>query len=119
VMNWPPVAVSVCATESLLVTLTVEPGATDTLMGENMKFEIVMDFVDFAAPDPLADPDPDDPDPPPLHAARRSAPARTRTSAPPLNRRVGSRTAQTAWDVGLNATGVPEEVCAPGYIPST
>jgi hypothetical protein len=41
------------------------------------------------------------------------------TSAPPLNRRVGSRMAQTAWDVGLNASGVPEEVCAPGYIPST
>ena len=80
-----------------------------------------MELVDFAAPDPLADPDPDpdDSDPPPPHAAKSSAPARTRTSAPPLNRRVGSRAAQTAWDVGLNATGVPEEVCAPGYIPST
>jgi hypothetical protein len=92
VSNWPPVAVSVCVTESLLVTLTLEPGATAI---------------------------PDDPELPPLHAARSSAPARTRTSAPPLNRRVGSRSAQTAWDVGLNASGVPEEVCAPGYIPST
>ena len=125
VLNWPPVAVSVCATESLFVTLTVEPGATETLMGENMKFDMVMALVDFAppdpleAPDPLEDVDPDEPDPPLLHAARSSAPPRTRTSAPPLHRRAGSRMAQTAWDVGLNASGVPEAVCAPGYIPST
>ena len=126
VLNWPPVAVSVCATESLFVTLTVAPGATVACMGENMKFEMVMASV-LAAPDPLAaldvdvdaaEPDPDEPEPP-LHAARSSAPPRTRASAPPLNRRVGSRTTQTACDVGLNASGVPEEVWAPGYIPRT
>src|SRR5271156_1070357 len=117
VSNLPPVAVRVCATESLLVTVTVEPGATETLMGENMKFEIVMALDDFAPADddpddePLEEADPEGPDPPLLHAARSSAPARTRTSAPPLNRRVGSRIAQTAWDVGLKASGVPEEVC--------
>jgi hypothetical protein len=102
-------------------------------MGANMKFEMVTDVVvvDAAALDPLdpddpddADDDPDeadDPDPPPLlvHAARSSAPARTRTSAPPLYRRARSRNTQTACDVGLNASGVPEEVWAPGYIPST
>ena len=118
VLNCPPVAVNVCVTESLLVTLTVEPGATDALMGENMKFEMVTDLVAVAA---LAL-DPDDPDPPPLlllQAARSSAPARTRTNAPPLHRRARSRSTQTACDVGLNASGVPEEVWAPGYIPST
>ena len=92
-------------------------------MGENMKFEMVMALVDFAPPDPDPDPleeaDPGGSDPPLLHAARSSAPPRTRASAPPLNRRVGSRIAQTAWDVGLNASGVPEEVCDPGYMPST
>ena len=91
-------------------------------MGENMKFEMVMALVDFApaaaAADRLEEADPD-PDPPLLQAARSSAAARTRTTAPPLNRRAGSRIAQTACDVGLNASGVPEEVCAPGYIPST
>jgi len=83
----------------------------------------VIDLVDVAAPDLLEEllPDePDEPDPPPLlHAARSSAAARTRTAAPPLHRRAGSRTAQTACDVGLKARGVPDEVCAPGYIPST
>jgi hypothetical protein len=94
-------------------------------MGENMKFEMVMALDDVAAaePDPdvdvLEEAEPDEPDPPPLHAARSSAPARTRTSAPPLSRRAGSRMPQTAWDVGLNASGVPEAVCVPGYIPST
>ena len=49
VSNWPPVAVSVCVTESLLVTLTVEPGATVAGMGENMKLEMVMDLVVVAS----------------------------------------------------------------------
>src|ERR1700678_2458831 len=116
VLNWPPVAVSVCVTESLLVTLTVEPGATAACMGENMKFEMVIDFVDAAAPDPLEELGLNEPDPPPLlHAARSSAAARTRTTAPPLHRRAGSRIIQTACDVGLKASGVPDEVCAPGY----
>jgi hypothetical protein len=62
-------------------------------MGENMKFEIVMEFVDLAA-DPLEELALDGPEPPPpLHAARSSAPARTSTSAPPLHRRIGSRIA--------------------------
>jgi hypothetical protein len=117
----------VCVTESLLVTVTVAPGATVALMGENMKLEMVMEVV-LVLLDPVAtldvdvdavEPVPDELEPPPLHAARSSAPARTRTSAPPLYRRAGSRMAQTAWDVGLNASGVPDEVCAPGYIPST
>jgi hypothetical protein len=46
------------------------------------------------APDPLVELELalDEPDPPPLlHAARSSAAPRTRTTAPPLNRRVGSR----------------------------
>jgi hypothetical protein len=71
------------------------------LIGENMKLEMVMELV-LVALDPLAaldvdvdaaDPDPEEPEPPLLHAARSSAPPRTRTSAPPLNRRVGSRIA--------------------------
>jgi hypothetical protein len=121
VSNWLPVAVNVWATESLFVTLTVEPAATDTLIGENMKFAMVMELVAVAAPDPLdvVVPDPDELPPPLLQAARSSAAPRTRTTAPPLNRRAGSRTAQTACDVGLNANGVPEEVCEPGYMPST
>jgi hypothetical protein len=62
-------------------------------MGENMKFEMVIDLVDVVAPDPLEELALDEPDPPPLlHAARSSAAARTRTTAPPLNRRAGSRT---------------------------
>jgi hypothetical protein len=61
-------------------------------MGENMKFEMVIAFVDVAA-DALDELPLDEADPPPLlHAARSSAAARTRTTAPPLNRRVGSRT---------------------------
>ena len=97
-------------------------------MGENMKFEMVMVLVDVA-PAPLAPrrwsevaplPEPDGLEPPPLQAARSSAPPRTRTSAPPLHRSYRfPHHAQTAWEVGLNARGVPEEVCAPGYIPST
>jgi hypothetical protein len=64
-------------------------------MGENMKLEMVIDLVDVA-PDPLDELELelalDEPDPPPLlHAARSSAAPRTRTTAPPLNRRVGSR----------------------------
>jgi hypothetical protein len=59
-------------------------------MGENMKFEMVMAFVDFADADPAEELDPD-PDPPLLQAARSSAAARTRTTAPPLNRTAGSR----------------------------
>src|SRR5271170_7006651 len=108
VLNWLPTAVRVCVTESLFVTVTVDPGATDTLMGENMKFEMVMEFVDVAVPDPS---EVDEPEFPPLQADRSSAPARTRTSAPPLYRRIGSRIAQTAMEVGLNASGVPEGVC--------
>ena len=74
------------------MTLTFDPGATDACMGENMKFEMVIDSVDVAAPDPPEEPDADEPDPPPLlHAARSSAAPRTRTTAPPLNRRTGSR----------------------------
>jgi hypothetical protein len=62
-----------------------------------MKLEMVIDLVDVA-PDPLDELELelelalDEPDPPPLlHAARSSAAPRTRTTAPPLNRRVGSR----------------------------
>jgi hypothetical protein len=66
-------------------------------MGENMKFEIVMAFVDVApADDPPEAAAFGEPELPLLHEARSSAPARTMTSAPPLNRRVGSRMAQTA-----------------------
>jgi hypothetical protein len=91
-LNRPPVAVSVCVTESLLVTLTVDPGATDACMGENMKFEMVIDLVDVVAPDPLEAPEAGEPDPPPLlQADRSSAAPRTRTTAPPLNRRTDSR----------------------------
>jgi hypothetical protein len=72
-------------------------------MGENMKLEMVMEDV-LVLLDPAAalavdvdvdvdEPDPDELEPPLLHAARSSAPPRTRTSAPPLNRRVGSRIA--------------------------
>src|SRR5271156_6806682 len=110
VSNWPPVAVSVCVTESLLVTLTVEPGATAACMGENMKFDMAIDLVDVAAPDPLEELALGETGRPLLHAARSSAAARTRTTAPPLNRRAGSRTTQTACDVGLKANGVPDEV---------
>jgi hypothetical protein len=99
VSNWPLVAVSVCVTESLLVTVTVAPGVTVAFIGENMKLEMVMELV-LVALDPLAAldvdvdaADPEEPEPPLLHAARSSAPPRTRTSAPPLNRRVGSRIA--------------------------
>jgi hypothetical protein len=53
---------------------------------------------------------------PPPQAARSRAPATTRTPAPLLNRVV---MAQTAMLVELNAMGVPPEVCAPGYMPST
>jgi len=89
-----------------------------------MKFDMAIDLVDVAAPDPLEELALDEPalgetGRPLLHAARSSAAARTRTTAPPLNRRAGSRTTQTACDVGLKANGVPDEVCAPGYIPST
>jgi hypothetical protein len=60
-------------------------------MGENMKFEMVIALVDVAA-DPPEELALDEPDPPPLlHAARSSAAPRTRTTAPPLNRRAGSR----------------------------
>ena len=80
-----------------------------------MKFEMVTALVAVAA-----ELDVDDADPPVLpHAARSSAPARTRTSAPPLDHRAGSRSTQTACDVGLKASGVPDELWAPGYIPST
>jgi hypothetical protein len=67
-------------------------------MGENMKFEMVMEFVLFAAPDPVdaLEFEPvlglDEPDPPSLQAARSSAAPRTRTTAPPLSRLAGSRT---------------------------
>jgi hypothetical protein len=71
-------------------------------MGEYMKFEMVMEVVDVASPAPPADPDVDvepdaapdgEDDPPPLpQAARSSADPRTRTIAPPLYRRTGSRT---------------------------
>jgi hypothetical protein len=62
-------------------------------MGENMKFEMVIDSVDVAAPEPLEESDADGLDPPPLlHAARSSAAPRTRTTAPPLYRRTDSRT---------------------------
>jgi len=66
-------------------------------MGENIKLEMVIAFVDVAADPldelPLDELPLDEADPPPLpHAARSSAAARTRTTAPPLNRRVGSRT---------------------------
>jgi hypothetical protein len=97
-------------------------------MGENMKLEMLMEWADVATPaaavvedpDEVKDPDEaDDPEPPLLQAARSSAPARTRTTAPPRSRVADARTVQTAWDVGLKARGVPEELCAPGYIPST
>jgi hypothetical protein len=56
-----------------------------------MKLEMVIVLVDVTAvpPEELAL---DEPDPPPLlHAARSSAAPRTRTTAPPLNRRAGIR----------------------------
>ena len=62
----------------------------------------------------------DDPGPPPPPQAESSrAAATTVTTAPPLIHRFGSRTVQAAMDVGLNASGVPDAVCAPGYMPST
>jgi hypothetical protein len=92
-------------------------------MGEYMKFEMVIDLVEVAPPDPPELPELEaesEPEPPPLlQAARSSAAPRTRTTAPPLNRLPGSRIVQTAIEVGLNASGVPDDVCAPGYIPST
>jgi len=123
VLNWPPVAVRVWVTESLLVTLTVAPGSTDASMGENMKFEMVMEVVAVAAPDPPVEDDvdgADEPDPPPPpHADSSRAAAMTVTAAPLRMPRIGPRTAQTAMEVGLNASGVPDDVWAPGYIPST
>ena len=88
-----------------LVLVAADPPATADV---DVDVDVVVDAAD-----------PDEADPPLLHAARSSAPTRTMRSAPPLSGRVGSRKTQTAWDVGLNASGVPEEVCAPGYIPST
>jgi hypothetical protein len=58
--------------------------------------ELVLVLLDSAAALDVDVPDPDELEPPLLHAARSSAPARTRTSAPPLNRRAGSRMTQTA-----------------------
>ena len=105
-------------TESLLVTLTVDPGATDVCMGENMKFEMVIDSVEVVAPAPLEEPDAGELDPPPLlHAARSSVAPQDeddRTTSAPSHRFPHP---QTACDVGLNASGVPEEVCAPGVHP--
>jgi hypothetical protein len=70
----------------------VDPGATDACMGENMKFEMVIDWVAVAALEPLEESDADEPDPPPLlQAVRSSAAPRTRTTAPPQNRRTDSR----------------------------
>jgi hypothetical protein len=63
-----------------------------------------------------------DPDPEPLllQAAKSRAPTTTSPKAPPLRhlRRDGC-TAQTAWLVGLKASGVPAALCAPGYLPNT
>ena len=56
VSNWPPVAVSVWVTESLLATVTVDPGATEAAMGSNMKFEMVTVCV-VVAPAALRDGD--------------------------------------------------------------
>ena len=87
-----------------------------------MKFEIVMAEVCVAEPDPFdelgaAEPDPD---PPPLQAARSRPAATTSPTAPPLHHLPRElRIAQAAWLVGLKASGVPEAVCAPGYLPST
>ena len=71
-------------------------------MGVNMKFEMVMEFVDDAprgrrrltAADRSVEPDPPLP-----HAARSRAPAMTRTTAPLLNR-LPVPHAQTAWEWG-------------------
>ena len=52
VLNCPPVAVSVCVTESLLVTLIVAPGSTLAAIGSNMKLEIVMAEASLAEPEP-------------------------------------------------------------------
>jgi hypothetical protein len=66
-----------------------------------------------------ADPDPD-PDPPLLQAARSRAAATASPAAPLLNHLLRERCiAQAAWLVGLKASGVPDALCAPGYLPST
>jgi hypothetical protein len=56
-------------------------------MGENMKFEMVIEFVDFAGADAADElcPEPEPEPPPLLQAARSSAAATTTTTAPPLN----------------------------------
>src|SRR5271154_3092573 len=85
VLNCPPVAVRVCVAVSLLVTLTVPPGATVSDIGLNMKLEMVMEVPLLEAPDvddvPLFVPGLLLP-----QAARSRAPARTRTPAPTFNR---------------------------------
>jgi hypothetical protein len=44
VLNAPPIAVSVWITVSLFVTLMVAPGVTVNFIGENIKFEILMEY---------------------------------------------------------------------------
>ena len=41
-LNAPPVAVQVCVTVSLFVTVTVDPSGTDTLDGLKAKFEMLI-----------------------------------------------------------------------------
>src|SRR5580693_8762135 len=88
VLNWPPVADSVCVTESLFVTCTVEPGATLAAIGMNMKLEMVIDSV-CTAEEADADGEPDDP---PLQPARSRAAATTGTTTPLRIRRLLPRT---------------------------
>jgi hypothetical protein len=81
------------------VTVTVEPGATDAVMGENMKFEMVTAFVALAVADAPEVPPPALPaavPPPPEQADRSRAPAATSTTAPPLSLRTGPRIDQIA-----------------------
>ena len=92
VLNWPPEAVSVWVTESLLVTRTVDPGATATAIGVNMKFEMVSELVATGDAEAPAVPE----SPPPLHADSSRAAATMVTTAPLLTHRFGSRIAQTA-----------------------
>jgi hypothetical protein len=81
--------------------------------------------LSFAEPDEFdvlavlgaADPGPD---PPLLQAARSRAAATTSPAAPLLNHLLRERCiAQAAWFVGLKASGVPDALCAPGYLPNT
>jgi uncharacterized RDD family membrane protein YckC len=116
------VAVSVWSTLSLLVTLTVAPGATLADIGANMKFEMVIELLWVAAPDEVVGAAPIPSSfalPPPQAANRRPAATISPTAAPLTHPALDLVTVQAAWLVGLKANGVPAAVCAPGYLPNT